>query len=209
MRGVVIALFILCSVVVPFQIAHALPEGALRFSLHAGLNNAYLVDSSRLTIITDAVPIAISEINTYGTTSSANFFGLGPFVELQYGLHERIALGFRGGMEYSFSGASSRSSLRRSTFRFPLLFTVSFKLFDWLEVQPAVGMNVSYNAQTLLAAPNIDVALRLRIFDRFDISSGFLYGGIGGVYFAFSVRLFDFFILPINSEITSTITGGE
>lgn len=201
-RGVVVVLFMLCGICL-VQRAHALPEqGALRWSLHGGVINAYFADSSRLTTIADAFPIALDELEQYGTTSATNFFALGAATELQYGLHELVALGFRGGAEYSFSGLFSRPDVR-----IPLLLTASFRLLDWLEIQPAIGMNISYNARTQLVAPNVDVALRLRIFDRFDLSSGLLYGAIGGFYFAFSVRLFDFFALPINGEIADTIEG--
>lgn len=179
-------------VLFPMRLFAAPAPGSLRLSFHGQVSNAYLIDSSRFNRFDDIFTIALAELDELGTTSSANLTAVGAFLQLEYVLHEHIALGLRTGVSSTFSGAFAPSDLR-----IPLVVTARLPLWGWLAVQPEVGMTVTYNPRTTLAGANLNAGLRLRIVDTVDLHAAFIHGVITGFQFSAAVRFFDIFSIPL------------
>jgi len=178
------------------ETVEAAPDtGELRLALHALVSNSYMIDSDRFQSVDDIFAIALRELDVRNTTSSANLFAVGVFLHLEYRYHDFFSVGLRSGTELAFVSTFSETDLR-----IPILVTHSFVLADWFELQPELGINVSYNSRTLVAGPNLDVGLRIRLADKIDLHGGFVHGTISGFQFSVSVRLFNIFALQLQPE---------
>lgn len=204
LRDKIIIAMSICIFAIAVPISAAPTRGELRLSIHIGLSNAYLIDSNRLNAASDIFTIALDELDQQGTTSSVHLFAFGAFAQLQYGLSDNIAVGFRTGFEDAFAGGFVPPG-----FRIPLIFSANFTLVEWLELQPEIGLNITYNPYHAAqkAGPNLDVGLRLRILDRIDLHGGFLHGTVSGFHFSVSVRLFDIPLPKITPEATPATSG--